>query len=164
MCTPTQQPKRRKAIAQRHEAGEIPTPVQQQKRQKLMVQLEIGETLEVGVNMLCTTCKDIFACAKDRARTFSWYYDILGLIDSAAKGCHFCVHVLHEIDLADVESLKREFAELDVEQSKSVERRLKAETRYYEHMGIAFILRRSDAGQRDCLASSSLYFTQGISK
>lgn len=132
----------------------MPTTLQRQKRRKLAVQRETGETSEVGVNMLCRTCKEIFASAKNRAHMFSWYYDILGLIDSAAKGCHFCVQVLREIDLADVESLKREFTELDVEQSRSAEKRLKTETRYYEHMGVAFILRRSDAGQRDYLISS----------
>lgn len=164
MSTPTQQPRRKKSIAQLHETGEMSTPVRQKNRRKLAVQREAEENSEVGINMLCTTCKHIFASAKDRAQTFSWYYDILGLIDSAAKGCHFCVQVLRTINLADIESLKRELAKLNVEKSKSVEKCLKAETRYYEHMGVTFMLRRRDAGQRNCLASLSLYFPQDISK
>jgi hypothetical protein len=163
MATTSRQPKRRKDIVQRYETGGKPTSGEQQNRRKLTVQRGTGETSGAGVNMLCTTCKHLFAYAKDRARRFSWYYDILGLISSAAKGCHFCVQVLRNIDSANVESLKREFAELNVEQSKSV-KRLKAETRYYKHMGVAFILRRSDAGQRDYLTQLGLYFVQGISK
>jgi hypothetical protein len=164
MATTSRQPKRRKDIVQRYETGGKPTSGEQQNRRKLTVQRGTGETSGAGVNMLCTTCKHLFAYAKDRARRFSWYYDILGLMDSAGKGCHFCVQVLRNIDLADVESLKREFAEPNVEPSKSAEKRLKAETRYYTHMGVAFILRRSGAGQRDYLAHLALYFAQGISK
>lgn len=161
---PTEQRKRRRAIAQRPENEQAPPTPQQQSPREVAVQGETGEVSETVVGILCKTCKDIFAHAKDRARKFSWYYDIIGLIDSAEKGCHFCVQVLRKIDSADVESLKREFAELDVAQPKSAEKRLKAETSYYEHMGVAFILRRKDAGTRECLAQLSLYFTQGISK
>jgi hypothetical protein len=164
MATTARQPKRRKAIAQYYETGGMPTSAEQQNGRKLTVQRETGKTSEVGANMLCTTCEDIFACAKDRARTFSWYYDIIGLVDSAGKGCHFCVQVLRNIDSAEVESLKREFAEPNLGPSKSAERCLKAETRYYARMGVAFILRRSGGGQREYLAQLTLYFAQGISK
>lgn len=151
--------KRRKVVIQ---AGGSPTSAQPH---IAAVQHEIDETYGVNVDVLCTVCKGIFARAKDRHRVISWYYDILGLIDSAAKGCHFGVSILRDICPADVEALKANSAELDIKQSESqpVEKRLKAETLYYEYRGVAFVLRRS-GGDFGVLATSTLYFAGGISK
>lgn len=157
------QPQKRKI---QYEAAESSTDPQRKKRQELVVQLEGDEKSKVIINRLCTVCEDIFASAKDRHRRFSWFYDILGLLESVEKGCHFCAQVLREIPRGVIECFKQEIAEVDVEEPHSqsdshpVEKRLKVETRYYKRRGVAFMLRRSHGGQFDTLATIALYFNQ----
>lgn len=71
-----------------------------------------------------------FARAKDRRRVISWYYDIFGLIDFAAQGCHFCVPILSNVPIAEVEALNADSAELNIEHFlfQPIEKRLRAET------------------------------------
>ena len=48
---------------------------------------EAGAMSEISVNSLCDVCEDIFARVKVGMRVYSWFYDILGLVDSAENGC-----------------------------------------------------------------------------
>jgi len=141
---------------------DISTPGHPSKR----VKREPDAVSEVSHSSLCTICQDIFGRTKNKYRMFFWYHDIHGLIESAAKGCHFCVQVLRDIRPEDVETLKREFVELDDKQSRScpVEKRLKVETRYHEHLGVSFLLQRSKWGGHDLLAAESLWFDRDFSK
>jgi hypothetical protein len=162
------QPRKRKRKLQ-HEAAESSIESQQKNRQELTVQPGGDGKSELIINRLCTVCEDIFASAKERHRRFSRFYDILGWLESVEKGCHFCAQVLREIPCGVVESLKREIAEVDVKESDSrpeshpLEKRLKVETRYYKQRGVAFMLRRSDGGQLDILATANLYSDLGKS-
>lgn len=153
-----------------HEAVESFTDPQQKKRQELTVQPEGDERSEAIINRLCTVCKDVFASAKDKHRRFSWFYDILGFLESVERGCHFCAQILRNVPYDTVQSLKQEIAQVDIKESDSepeshpVEKRLKVETCYYKRRGVSFMLRRSAGGQWDILATLNLYFNQDPGK
>ena len=73
---------------------------------------------------------------------------------------------MHNMDPADVKSLQEDFIVRDIEQTDSqpVEKRLKAETLYYETLGILFVLRRKDDSQFDILAEVPLFLGEARSK
>lgn len=116
------------------------------------------------LNALCSICEGIFARAKLRYRIFSWFYDITNLVDSAARGCHFCNIVLHNFSLEDIKALQREENGIGDSASAAVEKRMKAETRFYNNRGVCILLRRSYGAEQDVLASVRLELVAPPSK
>jgi hypothetical protein len=127
-------------------------------------QSEARESPEAGLSIICAVCKHIFAHAKDEHRASYWYYDIFGLFNSVEKGCHFCTQVLRTMHMEDVEFLKAEIVKQNDDQSgfPSTDRRLSVETRYYEGMGIAFLLQRKGERLSGCLGTLYLYFMRDL--
>jgi hypothetical protein len=153
-----------------HEAAKCSTDSPQKNHRGLTIQPEGDRMSEIVLNRLCTICKGIFARAKDSYRRFSWFYDILGLLDSVERGCHFCAQVLRKMRCDVVETLKEELTKVDVKKSDPEpesplkEDRLKVETRYYQRKGVTFILRHSNGRQSDDLATVDLYFIENSGK
>lgn len=116
------------------------------------------------LNKLCPICEGIFARANLRACVFSWFYDITNLVESAARGCHICNIVLHNFSLKDKKALQGEINEIGDLAPNAVERRLKAETRYYYNRGLCLLLRRNNGAEQDVLACVRLKFGAAPSK
>lgn len=140
----------------------------QKKSRTTTAQLQTGSSsVEISFNKLCSVCEKIFArFSRERKYTFSWFHDVLGLIESASNGCHTCSLIKAEMRSNGMltEEIERELRKMKEEEPDVVSKPLKAETRYLRETGVSFLLRVDGASEHDVLANIDFSFENALSK